>query len=52
MLQFYEMWKIEHVKVLDAILLTIDAEDNRINGWFESQILAAPAHRKVAISEF
>ena len=52
MLQFDEMWNIEPVKVLNAILLTIDAEDVRINGWFETQTKAYQANRKITMSEF
>ena len=52
MLQFDAVWNIEPVKVLNAILLTIDAEDPRINGWFETQDRAAQANLKVTMSEF
>jgi hypothetical protein len=52
MLQFDEMWNIEPVKVLNAILLTIDPEDVRINGWFETQTRASKANRKITMSEF
>ena len=52
MLQFDEMWNIEPVKVLNAILLTIDPEDARINGWFETQTRASKANLKITMSEF
>ena len=52
MLQFDTMWNIEPVQVLNAILLTIDAEDSRINGWFETQNLASLSKRKITMSEF
>ena len=52
MLQFDAMWNIEPVQVLNAILLTIDVEDSRINGWFETQNLASLSKRKITMSEF
>ena len=52
------MWKIEPLglrhllSVLVAIVLTIDDEHTRTDGWFESQTRGACAHREVIMFEF
>ena len=52
MLQFDAMWNIEPVKVLNAILLTVDTEDPRINGWFDTQDRAVKSNLRVTMSDF